>query len=170
MAIVVEDGSVVAGANSYASVAQLEAYADLRGITLPVETVEKERLLIRAMDYLEGRLYDYPGTRVSPTQPLPWPRSYAYVEGVYIDHLTIPAVLIEAQLDIAANSVGLNLMGVQAPQSKGAVTQETVGPVSVSYAAPDPGARTMPFFPRADVLLARLMGYSGYRPLSVRKA
>lgn len=167
--LIIEDGTGVAGANSYATVAQLEAYAQLRGLPLPADEAEKERLLIRAMDYIEAKAPDFSGTRYSIEQSLQWPRYGVFVDGHELLYNTIPSILIEAQCDIAANSVGLDLLPTQAPSAKGAVTQETVGPVSVSYAQPAPDARSLPYFPKAEALLSRLCRAGGGM-IPVRKA
>lgn len=54
MTLVVEDGSIVSGAESYASVAQADAYFAARGITIwsPLLDAEKEQALRRATDYM----------------------------------------------------------------------------------------------------------------------
>ncbi len=54
MAIVVEDGTQVAGANSYVSESDLTTYASDRGVALSeTESV----LIIKAMDYLNTLRY-----------------------------------------------------------------------------------------------------------------
>ena len=52
MAITVEDGSGVAGANSYATVAQLMTYAASRGVELEIKDHAAEVLLLKGMDYI----------------------------------------------------------------------------------------------------------------------
>ena len=52
MAIVVEDGTLVSGANSYSSVADFKTWADARGITYGTDEVIGQQML-RSMDYLE---------------------------------------------------------------------------------------------------------------------
>jgi hypothetical protein len=69
MTIIVEDGSVVTGANSYATEAELTAYATARGITL---TIGAELLLIKAMDWIE--IQKYKGDQIDCEQVLEWPR------------------------------------------------------------------------------------------------
>lgn len=167
--LIIENGTGVVGANSYATVAQLEAYASLRGLSLPATVEEKERLLIRAMDYIETKAPAFAGTRYSVEQGLQWPRYGVWLDGYELLYNVIPSLLIEAQCDIAANSAGIDLLPVQKPSAKGAVTQVTVGPISTSYATPDDGSRALPFFPKADALLKRLYR-SGGGMIPVRKA
>ena len=68
--LIVEDGSGVAGANAYASVATIEAYANARGITLNGDASVGA---ILAMDYIESKKQQYKGM---PTYVpgLAWPR------------------------------------------------------------------------------------------------
>ncbi len=53
MAIVVEDGTVVAGANSYITRASAIAYAAARGVTL-ANTTATDAQVVKAFDYLES--------------------------------------------------------------------------------------------------------------------
>ena len=74
--LIIEDGSGVENANSYATAAQARAYALLRGITLPVVPAEGqdpvEEWLISATDYLESLAFI--GYIASAAQGLQWPR------------------------------------------------------------------------------------------------
>lgn len=77
MTLIVEDGSVVVGAESYASVAQANEHFLLRGITIwaPLLEAEKEQALRRATDYMvQTYRQRWQGTRKSQTQALDWPR------------------------------------------------------------------------------------------------
>jgi len=102
--IIVEDGTVVAGANSYVTQAALSAYAEARGVTLTTAT---DILIIKAMDYIESRLFI--GDKHIEAQPLQWPRDEVYIDRYYIERETIPkelkngvytaAMAIDAALD-----------------------------------------------------------------------
>ena len=102
--IVVEDGTVVAGANSYVTEAELTTYAADRGITLTAAT---DVLLIKAMDYIESLAFI--GDKHKESQPLQWPRDEVYIDRYYIERETIPkelkngvytaALAIDAELD-----------------------------------------------------------------------
>ncbi len=93
MTIIVEDGSIVTGANSYVSEADMITYAAARGVT--VEVAEAEEFLIVCMDYIETRQYQ--GAQVSfGTQPLVFPRSGVVIEGNTLSKTAIPANLVKA--------------------------------------------------------------------------
>lgn len=53
MALVIETGAGVAGANSYASVLELKAFASNRGLEIPAVTGDLEKALVLACDKLE---------------------------------------------------------------------------------------------------------------------
>ena len=55
MALIIEDGTVVAGANSFATDAELQAYAAVRQVSLPAAQAEREALLITAIDYIVSK-------------------------------------------------------------------------------------------------------------------
>lgn len=131
MAIIVEDGTTVSGANSYVSEAELTAYATARGVTLTLGT---EQLLVRAMDYIES--LEYKGIKLSSTQGLQWPRSDVYIDGYYNSNDNIPTELKNGEMEVA-----IAIDGGEDPLADiGRVkTKSTVGPISVEYA---PGQST----------------------------
>jgi hypothetical protein len=79
MALVVEDGTGKADAESYISVADADTYFSNRGNAAwaALSTAQKEQNLRKATDYL-GQVYRqrWKGTRVSGEQALDWPRAY----------------------------------------------------------------------------------------------
>lgn len=96
MAIIVENGTIVAGANSYVSEAELTSYATARGVTL---TGTPESLLIKAMDYVETQ--PFIGTKLTRDQPLQWPRSGVVIDGWSYPPSEIPDELKTAQMTVA---------------------------------------------------------------------
>lgn len=100
MALVIEDGTVVTGANSYIDIPEAKAFAAARGVDLGNDdTVTEQRLLV-AMDYLES--LSYKGTRTEPDQQLlAWPRIGVTFDGrTFGDHV-IPNQLKSAQAQLA---------------------------------------------------------------------
>lgn len=95
MALIVEDGSIVSGANSYITESQLDTYATARGIDL---VHDEEVLVLKAMDYFESFSGQFKGSLVSRDQPLCFPRSNIEVEGWYWSSSEIPRQVINAVL------------------------------------------------------------------------
>ena len=130
MAITIEDGTNVTGADSFATVVECQAYADARGLTLPATTAAIENLLVRATDYLFTLEGDFQGSRTNTTQVLPFPRDYIVLHGADISG-TIPDILKQAQCRIAYDAIANDL---QATGAGRVVKKEGVGPMVVEYA------------------------------------
>lgn len=131
MALLIEDGTAVVGANSYLTVAELRAYAVLRGLTLPTEDSEVEALLVKACDYLE--LKSYIGDRASDKQGLSWPRTSIYdPTWKYIDK--IPTCLKTAQSLLAVEAINGELSPAVRPNE---YVQTKIDIMYIKYASDD---------------------------------
>lgn len=131
MALIIEDGSIVAGANSYITVVEARTYADARGITLPADDAEVEVLLVSSMDYLEAQRNKYQGSKIESGQSLQWPRYPVYIDGFLIGSNTIPNELKNAQSQLSMEVfAGVDVL----PTTSGSfVTKEKVGPIETEY-------------------------------------
>ena len=76
MTMIVEDGSIVANANSYMSLVEFQAYWTDRNTIITQTAVEQEAALIVSTQYIDQN-YDWKGSIVSSVQALDWPRSGA---------------------------------------------------------------------------------------------
>lgn len=101
MALVIEDGTEVSGANSYTTDAEFVAYAAARGYVIPATEALRDPLQVKAMDYLASLEMSYRGYRVTSTQPLSYPRVGVVLNGYYLNSDTIPIELKNAQLELA---------------------------------------------------------------------
>ena len=139
MALIIEDGTCVAGAQSYAATTDLtNRMAGLTGAPVVVNTLttqQMENLLLQAMEYLETEQFQ--GGKTKPqTQALQWPRWGVVVREHYLLPNQIPAELIQAQCALAIDALTLDLLPTTTPTGiRGEVIHEGVtGAVSVSYA------------------------------------
>jgi hypothetical protein len=150
MSLTVEDGSVVAGANSYVSVSDAQAYATARGIVVTVT----EALLLKAIDYLESLRAEYQGIKTDGSQSLQWPRSGVYLDGYEVGEDEIPDVLINAQIRLACEAYTYDLM----PTTEGreVIMERVEGAVTVQY-APSGDVAPQPTFTAASAMLAPLL-------------
>lgn len=133
MALVVEDGSIVANANSYQSLIDIRAYATARGVTLPVDDAEVEAMAFSAMDYLEGQRARYQGVKTDPAnQELQWPRTGVSIDCYAIDSDVIPKELknAENQLIIEINA---NVDILPTTEQGGFVIREKVDVIDTEY-------------------------------------
>ncbi len=166
MALVIEDGTGVTGANTYVSVATAKAFASSRGDAYPTVDLDVEKLLIQAVDYLEGQRRYFRGTKTDPTQPLQYPRLNSMVDGVIIADNVIPIELKYAQMQLSIDAFEF---GSLLPSSDGyAVAVEKVDVLEIQYAA---GGRlsgtslpATPNFPKAQAWLDALTdnGFTAY--------
>lgn len=141
-ALIVETGAVVAGANTYASLATVDAYHLARNNTTWTGYDEvKESAILRAMDYIEaqkwlGMAYSGPVGGVG-YQPLQWPRVDVYVGGFELAYDEIPPKIISALCEAAlVELVTPGALSV-ALERGGAVIREKVDVIETEYA---PGA------------------------------
>lgn len=161
--IVVEDGSIVPGANSYVSAADLTTYASNRGITL---VGDPSILLIRAMDYIES--LGYKGHKVSSAQPLQWPRYGVFIDSYYLDADYIPVELKNGLMQTAiAVDQGNDPLAVMTQ----GVKRERVDVIEIEYMD---GSSSSPIIKQINAALYKLLG-SGYgmgggNVINVRKA
>ncbi len=100
MTIIVEDGSVVSGSNSYNSDAEYTSYAAARGITIGADLAAREIELIRSTDYVDNYLIRFK-LKTDATQSLRYPQSTSYANGVLVPSDVIPNELKRAQLEAA---------------------------------------------------------------------
>lgn len=158
MALTVEDGSIVTGANSYITLAEARAYATDRGVTLSATDADLEPLLIKATDYLESFADRYKGEVVEYDQPLSWPRAYAEFRGYEIDAATIPESLKRAQMQAVIElHNGVDLM----PTETGArVKREEVGPIKTEYDLSR--SPSLPNMPLLESILGPLLKSGGW--------
>ena len=141
MTLIVEDGTVVAGAESYVTVLEFKSYCDKRGISYATMTDPQiEQAARKAFDYLlwKYRLL-WKGYRKDATQVADWPRSFVYLEpfvhgavGTYpflVDENTIPKEVKNAQIELMVRAGSQDLM----PDLERGQLKVTVGPVSIEY-------------------------------------
>lgn len=136
MVLTPETGSGTAGANTYATVAELRVFAEARGQTVPQASADCEAMLIRAMDYLLGFESRWKGCRVKKDQPLAWPRVGACQHGYPIDYDTIPQELKNAQMALAIEAKAADLLPTRTPEKPGGIKRDTIGPLTQEFATP----------------------------------
>lgn len=99
--LIVEDGSIVTGANSYASTEQIDDFL-VNEMIVPPENVYY--LASKAAKVMDNK-YNWLGRKVSKTQSMQWPRTGLGACNVDIAEDVIPQQLIDAQLYYLANAL-----------------------------------------------------------------
>jgi len=166
MTLVVENGTGLANAESYISVADAttfhEAQGELGWGELYLEVMEQS--LRRATAYMVGvyrlRWLGYP---TSDTQALDWPRQQVCprgaIPGSVLSNDTIPVSVKNACASLAWRAANADLLA-----DYGRLTaSESIGPISVSYA---PGSSPVQKYPAVDNMLrSYLRSVAGQIPL-----
>lgn len=130
MALIVEDGTGIANANTYVTDAEYVAYAASRGLTIGADETARERELISATDFLEKFRAQYQGVKTVQTNPLQWPRRGAAIDCFAIANNVIPEELKRAQMEAGAYSFGAQLTTNTAQQN---VQREKLATLEVTY-------------------------------------
>lgn len=161
MTLIVEDGTIVPAAESYASAADADAYHTSRGNAGWAGTTDaKESALRRAADYLQSVYHGaWRGWRTDSGQSLDWPRQLVPIDDApftpsYINMHTIPPEVKRAQMLLALYALTADLN----PNLTRATKSETVGDIAVVYddASPE-GTR----YNAVDAMLSKLIHGSG---------
>jgi hypothetical protein len=151
MALVVEDGTLVSGADSYVTLAEFKAWADKRGVTYGTDSVVTQQIY-RAMDYIES--LNFIGEKSDENQALQWPRDQVVIDGYYIDSDEMPNELKVAVYEsIKAELDGDSRMTA----SERRTISEKVGDLQVTYANNADVKRSIPAVTKALRKLIRPM-------------
>lgn len=133
MALVVETGNIVPGADSYLSLADARALAAKYGYALPADDTEAEAALRKGAMYIGLFESAMCGRRVSSAQSLSFPRTGISLYGFPVANNVIPDQVKLAQV-IAGVEYG-NGADVRASSDGRVTTMERVeGAVTVQYA------------------------------------
>ncbi|AXQ70201.1 hypothetical protein PF627_gp16 [Salmonella virus VSiP] len=157
MALVVEDGSIVAEADSYLSLEDARALAAKYGYVLPADDTEAEAALRNGAMYVGLQEPAMCGRRVSAEQSLSFPRNGISLYGFPVANNTIPEQVKLAQL-IASVEYGSGV-DVRASSDGRVTTMERVeGAVTVQYANNGNTGATITITAAMDALRPLLCG------------
>ena len=152
MAFIVEDGTGVTNANSYASVAFADTYFTERTIAGWTGTdAQKQAALIKATDYIES--FDFKGVEAEEDQALSFPRDVFTLIPLNLQKATVEYALISLSSELQSNDV-------TAGDGKVLTYDETrVGSIMEKKQYTVTG-RTRNKYPKADGLLKLFLRYS----------
>ncbi len=152
MALIVEDGTNVAGANSFVTRAAIIAYAASRGVAL-LDDETTDVIGVKACDFIVAQPC-YKGEIAYVTQPLPFPRK-GLIDGDEADDwvYTIPEGVKRCQLQLCVDIAN----GIDVMPSRGADVQKLkrrkVGPIEREFFEGDPNTDAIPFLPIASAAI-----------------
>lgn len=164
MALITEDGTGRADAESYCTVAKANAFHKARGRTEweEIDPPAKEQYLRLATDYMAVYRGRWDGYRKTSTQALDWPRyavpmkdAYVYGGQNYYPDDEVPLAVQHACAELAFKaSQGAELT----PDLSPPVVREKLGPIETEYL---PGARQTTRFAGVESMLAPFLCASG---------
>lgn len=159
MALVIETGAVVPGANSWVTLAEIDAYHTARGTAGWIAIIAdptREVFALKAAQQMEVRYRTmWHGKKAGGSQPMSWPRINVYDEDGYeIPINTVPQLVKNAQCEVAELiRAGSSLVQAEVSASQASVSSESVGPISISYGR---STQMVSYFPFVDEMLAPL--------------
>lgn len=176
MTLIVEDGTGKVNSESYASVADADAYLGARGYTDWTDLTEgqKEIALRKATDYMvQVYRLRWKGDRKTATQRLDWPRvdaaipdrpvGYGSFSAVWPDTVVPPPVIEGTTMLALRVSQGTEL----SPDIEPPVTSERVASIAVTYAQ---GSSQIVRFREVDNVIGPLLKRGGLSSIGVARA
>lgn len=164
MALTVEDATGLAGADSYASLAEFNAFLLENAIATTADDATKEAWLREATRYHDGA-YDYPSAVLRATQALRLPLAQDVVTADGREWSGIPAKLKTAVCVLAAEARNGSLTVNQAAQRK---TKSKIDVIESEFEF-DPADRRR-VFQEADDLVQQLGGWKRNNVLAVGRS
>lgn len=154
MALIVEDGSNVSGAESYATQAEADAYHSARGndTWATLTDIEVEEALRRATDYMqETYAGKWDGYKANDVQALDWPRAFVTKKHTYLstyyDDDVVPNVVKNACIELAFEAA----RGELTPKQTQQVIREKVDVLEVEYSE---HSSSLPKYTKIDRMLS----------------
>lgn len=165
MSLIVEDGTGLATAQSYVSVADCTAYHAARGNAAWAAAATdalREQALTRAASALDG-IYSsrWPGYLCNSDQALDWPRYDAIdARGYEIDSGSVPLAVKNACCEAALVEIATPGALSKALEHGGAVKVDKTGPITTEYF---PGASAGTVYLAIQQAIARIVPNGGSR-------
>jgi len=168
--LIVEDGSIVANADSYVSITDANTYwltnRNNNAIWLAASDGQKDQALREATQFLDNA-YDWLGGRRNYNQSLRWPRVLWWTKDNKVLNVNaIPDAVKQAQMELALEAVQGRLItgGTRASLERGGMIQaESLSGMSIQYSSVAPGGFSYPFI---DLLVADYVQGARYGAVS----
>lgn len=163
MAIIVEDGSIVPGANSFVALQDYIDYATTLGLDVDVNS-QAESQLVSAAEFIKIQT-NLKGSLYNRDQPLPYPRTGLVLEGWHWASNEIPRQVIQLQMTKAIEVFqGFSVItGENVSSSSGQIVkrERVEGAVEVEYETSGDNAVKVSSVSSSQALLSVLTTNSG---------
>lgn len=166
MALTVEDGTIVAGANSYCTLAEFKAYHADRANPHTNDDAALSAALIKGTAYVDGKYgHRLKGVRSTPIQRLNWPRAGVLLQeggsqllpvSAYSPaYMVIPATEIpDAVKDATCEAAYRALSGPLNPDAGANIKRRKVDVIETEYVR---GSNEAPLYRVIDQIMAPLL-------------
>lgn len=150
-----------ASANSFATVAEADAYLEARlNSSAWTGTEPKKQALVEATREISRLAYQ--GYRVDETQALSWPRYLCpnpdgISTGSYYETTELPTRIVEATIELALEFLKAGTTDIAAKPGTRDIIEETVDVITTRYADPSQRAVGLAQFPRVTGLIEPLL-------------
>lgn len=158
--IVVENGTIVTGANSYVTMAEYISYAADQDVTV-TDTQTYQTQIIKAAQFIDGLQSVLKGDTTEKDQPMAYPRdNLTDIDGWSWDNDEIPTQVKQAQMSLALDiNSGEDLWNLSQSDATGIKKERVDGAVEIEYAVSDSGKFSRRS--RSQALLKSLMKFNG---------
>jgi hypothetical protein len=169
MALVIEDGTLVANADSWVTRADYITYAAARGITITDDATADVQLL-KAGEFINQHEDNLKGDLVDRDQSMSFPRYNLTIDGWWWTGEEIPRQVILCQLAYALDiNAGVDIYNP--PQNPNLATKkEKVDVIEVEYAVSENTGQKLSRTSTGDALLHALLENSGLNSISLVRA
>lgn len=163
MAVTVETGAIVTGADSYVSRADYIAYAATVGVTI-TDDATADVQLVKSAEYIDRHEANLKGYRVTRAQPMAFPRYDLYIEGWTWLETEIPRQLTLCQMMFALDiNAGIDLYNRPQNPNLIAKKERVEGAIEVEYAVSESTGQKLSQTSTGDALLNSLLKSNGLK-------
>lgn len=169
MALIIEDGSLVADANSWTTRADYIAQAAALGVTI-ADADDADIELIKAAQFIDSHESNLKGYLVDRDQALSFPRHEVYIDGFYWEATEIPRQVPALQIAVALEiHEGIDPYNPPVNENRATKREKVGGAVEVEYFGKDGDAVTVRKG-KTTALLASLLNRSGLYSIPLVRA
>ena len=168
MSITVEDGTLVADANSYVSRADYIAYAASVGVTI-ADDADADIELIKAAQFIDSHEANLKGVRVERDQAMAFPRYGVTIDGWAWGEDEVPRAVILCQLNLAVDiHAGIDPFNPPPNPNRATKREKVEGAVEVEYMG-DGAGQKLGRDSRAQALLSSLLLRNGLTSITLER-
>lgn len=157
MSIVVENGTGVTGANSYASISEFNTYLKTKGTDPVIDNTDKVKALTSGTLYVDKKESLFLGAKVNPFQALSFPRKDIKVDDVELASDSIPYAVKAACMEAAY--IALTDNPIAHSDGKKLIRERIEGVIDQQYDVSSSSFKA----PSVDVLLSPVLRKPSFR-------